>query len=331
MRRTRRQYVVTLDVDPISFDSDRESLALLLLRDRYNGRCFKGYFILQVERVSRLSRTRCNRLGDVDRGTVEVEFEALCSRYYPGDVVAGVAVLGCGGILTGAPDPKLGFPPVAVTLIEPNETIAEGQVVPVEIISADHGPMQPLVSAAARLLTCRLEAPVFRVVGKAPPPEKLAEVASDLLLEFAAALAARDALLAGPGARPRSFFALRLATFRGGDEDRALPPGFAPRPLLGRDDALEWARALAPGSLWTRPLERAYDWAGVCSVDPAAPLPPRYKVVDVTPEAAFALVLNAAANAVAALNDFVKVYHTEELIKAHVHLFRIMSRAQVDP
>ncbi len=329
--RTTRRMVQTMNVhDPIAFDTDRESNAKIQLKDQYEGRCFEGYLVETILAVERLGRTRINRVGDISQGIVEVQFVALCFRYHAGDAIAGMEILNKSAILTGRPAPKLvgiagqGVVPAALSINEGNETLGVGQFVPVEIVSVTHPPDQPQAAAIVKPLTCRRKDYIWKVSQAAG--ETFAGDISVILGDFLEMLEARRLVLGNQGqAKAREFFAKQLSTYRQG---AALPQGFSPVELDTKEKIEAWASSLAPGTSWVRPLEKSYDWVGVCQVGEGE-VPENYVRIDASPEVVCTVLLNAISNTMKVLGDLPKVYHTEALVKNHVNVFMAMRNAQL--
>lgn len=326
--RLEQNFVVRLDVEPIVFDADREVAALAQLRTTYAGRCFRDTFIVKVLGLvpGRMSDTRINRLGDTPgQGTVEVEFRADCFRLYPGDPIAGMVVGVRGAVVVGAASPRLGLPPIVVTLNEPNDIFTVDRIVPVEVVAASHLPMQETISAIARPLACRQRGVVWTATKGGPvEPEKLAALGKRL----ENALAGRAALAGagGDAALARAFFLKLLNSFLG--DPPPLPAGFEPREVGGGADLAALLAAMAPGTRWVRPLEKEYDWAGVCRVADGAALPDHYEEAQAAPEAILAMAQNEILGGVGVVDDLTRVYHTKALLTQHKPIFLLMRQKQ---
>jgi hypothetical protein len=323
----RVRFVKTLNVDPITFDTDRVSNAKIHLKDQYEQKCFGGYFIEDVETIERLSHTAINRVGDISFGYVEVQFVALCFRYNVGDPIAGMEILNRSAILTGRPAAQLlpSIAPAAFSIDGGNESLGERQFVPVEILTVTHTPMQPQATALVRPLTCRLQEYVWEV--SQPTSAAFAKDIEVVIDDLLVALADKARVLADDGKTTRAFFTKQLATFRGGKEI-PLPAHFTPFPLTTSDEIAAWVAAMKPGTAWTRPLENEYDWAGVCQVSEGA-VHSAYRRVAASPEVICSSIINSLAGATRVLSDLPRVYHTQALLESHVNIFMLMRRAQI--
>jgi len=329
--RISRRFLQTLNVhDPIAFDTDRTSNAKLQLKDQYEGKCFEGYFVEEILAVERLSRTKINRVGDISQGTVEAQFVALCFRYHAGDAIAGMEILNKSAILTGRPAAKLvgvpgqGVAPAALSINEGNETLGVGQFVPVEVVSVQHSAGQSQAAIIVRPLECRKKEYVWKV--SQPADAAFREKIAPTLGDFLKLLEERGAILAdAKQTSVRQFFSKQLSSYR---HEVPLPPSFEPVDLNTKDLILAWAASLKPDTLWTRPLERDYDWVGVCQVVGDAD-PNRYIHVCASPEIICSVILNALSSAVKVLSDLPKVYHTEALAISHTNVFMAMRKAQI--
>lgn len=290
--RSVSHFDVTVDVaNPTDFCSDKKRNALRAVREIYEGRCFMGKFIVRVLDVVAMSACRLGNVGNLGAGTVDVRFRALWARRGKGALLPMVRVANIGeivigrhetaalddgadGAADGAPDSVAdgaslmagemslaGDEPMSVSFLNPSELFAVGQLVPARVHDVQYTPMgRP--TATATLLTCRDEAPVWRVAGRGEVPESLA-----VKLEAALALyhgAAQRAAQADNGQVLQNFFTSLLSPYRGGEAP--LPAGLEPVGVDAARAVRELRAAMAPGTLWTRPLEKPFGWVGACRV-----------------------------------------------------------------
>ena len=346
--RVTRQFRVTLDVEPIEFDSDRLSNAEIIVKEKYQGRNLQGFYIQEVLKIERLSRTRITNTGDaVAYGTVDVQFLANCHRYYQSDPIPGMKITGGGGgeILTGTPVKTVDLPPIALTILDPKDTFAVGKIIPVELQHVSHAPMQKEASGIAKFLTCREEEVIWKV--SSALTSRL-DGLQQIVERVRAAVGARKEVQEGGGiqATAREFFQNRMNTFK---SPRELDAAYKPR-VFGNDgdgpdkiaaDLKEWISSMVPGTLWSRPLEMGYDWLGVCQIVPpekaedlvrrsgdGAKNPP-LNIVEATPEIIFSTIMHQALRSLELLNQMHKVYHDEALLRAHKNVILLMTRHQI--
>jgi hypothetical protein len=346
--RIENRFSVTLNVHPIEFDSDAERNALLLVKETYEKRCYQGFYIREVLRVERISRTRINRVGKIGDGVVDVIFLADCQRLHVNDMVAGMEVVSSSHTIVGKPAKGTSVQPVAMTLLNPNAIIAKGQIIPVRVIEAENTAMQEQASAAVELLTCRTTETIWRVAGTTLPTGSAFE---HVWRDFAAAVREAGRIAGDESANAtRGLFRNLLASFPKGGlplldgfektveieaSDEVLQKGAADLEAAiaeSRERYKEWVRSMVAGSTWTRPLELPFDWAGVCAVREsslkAAVESKRYKVVNAQAgEIAIHLLCNIT-DAVRLLNETTQVYNTPALLESHLTIFRLMRASQ---
>jgi hypothetical protein len=238
-------------------------------------------------------------------------------------------------IIVGSAAPRLPLPPLAITLNEPNDIFTVDKIIPVEVVSAIHSPMQGEISAIARPLACRRKETVWTVAeparaGAGVDPEKLSELGKRLeeVLEARAALVeSSDETEQGLA---RNLLLSCLNTYK---TPAPLPAGFEPQEVAGAEGLKKLQSLLTPGTRWTRPLEKEYDWAGVCQVSlpPDAPLPPNYEAATAPAEAVLAMFQNAILGAVGVVNDMTRVFYTKEILTSHKAIFLLMRMKQLSP
>lgn len=94
----------------------------------------------------------------------------------------------------------------------------------------------------------------------------------------------------------------------------------------------ELVRSMDVGSLWTRPLERPFDWTGICEVQPSALKTVvdsgRYRVVHAQSGEIAIQLLCDITDTIRLLNETTRVYNTPELISSHTTVFRLMRERQ---
>lgn len=320
-------FTVTIDtVDPIGFAKDVVGNALLQVRDVYEGKCYQGKFIHSILRICRTSRCRINRVGTVGEGTIEVKFQARCSKYHPGDAIAGMQVV-CGQPLTGdAVGPRSAAEPAVLTIINPNATFAVGQVLPVRIARVNYAPLSDKPSAATELLTCRLEETIWDVA--APQAAMSEEIIAKIYQQIAEALKERQTIQETKGEQEvRTLFGGLLATYQG-KQEKPLPPALKPVALETFADFAAWAKKLKPGTRWTRPLTKPFDWVGVCEVTKTFE-PERYRVVRAGADEIISTMLCTILNSVQVLNDFPQVFPSDRTIQSHMNVWILMRKAQL--
>jgi DNA-directed RNA polymerase subunit E'/Rpb7 len=79
--------------DPITLNTDLENNVLNILRNMFVGRCFRGCFILSVNKLLNKSHCEINQDGLLHLATMSVIFEVSALVYLPGDVIVGCLVV----------------------------------------------------------------------------------------------------------------------------------------------------------------------------------------------------------------------------------------------
>lgn len=330
-------FVVTIEVpDPVGFETDRERNALLAVRSQYEGRCYLGKYLMEVQEVREISSCRLKPVGAPGEGVVNVRFTALCSRAGPGDVFPTAQVVHrkklvvAQGENTGRP----GREPAALTVVEPSDMISEGQLLPLVVETIQYPPMKSQPSAIAKLLVCRLpgEGKAWKISARWPGDERGERLLASLLEDLEAAFAEAARLNEESNTKAsRGFCGSLLSTHRKGP---AVPEtlqcvgfGGGGRPFDSAA-ARDWARSLAPGEVWLRPYEKPYDWCGAARAD-APGEAEKYQVDRVPAEAAVAALLTEAANAAWALNGLASKLQTRKAIDELTGLWRHLRARQL--
>ena len=95
-------FEVTVDVrDPVNFCSDKDRHLLTELRNTYNGRCFKGVFIVRVKSISQASACRLSMTNASGEGSIDVQFLADVVVFSRWDILVGVKVVNTQQFLVG--------------------------------------------------------------------------------------------------------------------------------------------------------------------------------------------------------------------------------------
>lgn len=107
---------------------------LLILADHYEGRCFKGCYIVKIEKIRKLGECMINQDGVPDFGTISVIFEASVIVYAIGEIINGCRVLNRDekGILTCATETSDIMVGPGVVL----ESVTKGQIISLRVSGA---------------------------------------------------------------------------------------------------------------------------------------------------------------------------------------------------
>jgi hypothetical protein len=349
-------FTVCLGVkNPFAFDAERESEAIMRVREEYKGRCYRDKYIYDIVAVVNISRCALSLSGPAGEATVNVTFEAECSRLNVGDCIGVMDVRVRGQILTGEiVGPRAATHPAVLSMINPSETFAKGNLLPVRILHVQYPPNAEKPTAAVEFLTCRKRSVVWEVVSAAGEGKgegvHSAQVINNLGKALEGTLAARAKIAENPDELPvRDLFRKCLSTYKvegptaggGGPSPAALEERLGGKtvdfPLDTAAAVQAWKAALVPGTRWVCPLEKAYDWAGVQKVDAAAgtsAVPPGNAAAPCdhktgTATVVFGAILERLADRVQLLNDLTVAFRDPAVAKAHYNVLRLMLNEQL--
>ena len=191
-----RRFVTDLTItNPIGFAANQAKAVMKLLRERFEGRCWMGTFVVSVAEVEKLSDLR---ILDNNSGyaTINIVFRAICRTYARWDIIAGVKLTTRNQLLLGSPAVDEDGARLVVSVHPKNaETLRIGQLVPVRLTEVNHPPTKETACAVGVLLTCDKAAPCFRIVAGGVLDPKEAESLAGLLGAVRAELALREELL----------------------------------------------------------------------------------------------------------------------------------------
>ena len=160
----------------------------MALRDKYVGRCFKGAYILGINKILDSGACHIVRTNGTAKGFIDVRFLADVVVFSRWDVLTDVEVVNNQQILVGVyeggaaaraaesvstldganasqPGPKTARAVVTVLVSKSIESLAVGQKIAIRVMFAQHTPMQPQASIVGTLLVCDKLAPAYRLRG----------------------------------------------------------------------------------------------------------------------------------------------------------------------
>ena len=180
----------TVDVaNPINFCTAKEHHLLMALRDKYVGRCFKGAYILGINKILDSGACHIVRTNGAAKGFIDVRFLADVVVFSRWDVLTDVEIVNNQQILVGVYEggaaaraaesvstldtartaqssgPKAARAVVTVLVSKAIESLAVGQKIAIRVMFAQHTPMQPQASIVGTLLVCDKLAPAYRLRG----------------------------------------------------------------------------------------------------------------------------------------------------------------------
>lgn len=168
--------------DPITLFTDVENNLLNMLRSSLVRRCFKGCFILSVDRLLRRSHCEINQDGNIGMGTMSVMFEVTALVYTPGDILVGCRVVNKqdDNIVCKGPNASV-IINIGQNVIKPLlEGIRVGQYIPVRVGRVLYSPNAESISVNALPFTY-LKPEVYKIVGGGQLDEAAVSMYSELI------------------------------------------------------------------------------------------------------------------------------------------------------
>ena len=316
--RFGKKFTVTLDVpDPMEFGTNVDRNVLLGIRQIYEGKCFRGCFIVNITSIERTSEIYINKTGTVGAGTIDVEFTADCSRFNKGDLYPGVRISRTSQVMMGKGVPPIGATEqLAVSIEDPNEVLADGFIIPVVIGEIDYPKGQSTPAASVHMLTCRQTPNVWLVTGGSVSKN----IIDEMWARLEPVIKSRDA---AEGDKDQSsllkLFRMLLHSYSGGKA----PAGPKTQKLESRDAIAEWAETLRPNTAWSRPITEDFDSTGVSSVEATE------KVVQANAAVVFTAITNEIVTAAQFMVDAAHTYTDQALMKKQIGVWRVMRNAQI--
>ena len=227
-------------------------------------------------------------------------------------------------IMTGKGVPPIADEePISVSLLEPNEVLADGFLVPVVISDIVYPPLQATPAATARLLTCRASAKRWVVSGGAVPADLIGAAWKSIeRARTAVAAVAGDTDMA---ALVR-FFRILLHSYA----STATPPA-APgelHDLASREQLEAWAAMLQAGTQWERTITEAFDSTAVCRVRDEAGGEDAPAGTKAGAQVVFSALVTEVAGAAQLLADAARAFAGANVLKKQMALWQVMRNAQ---
>jgi hypothetical protein len=179
-----QEYTIGFDVDdPIQFSVDAYGSAMKYLKYHYEGICFKGAFITNIEKILQLSACQIIDTNTSASGHFDVNFVAKVLKYGYWDIIIGVTVLKTDTLFNiTEKHGDRGYASIVANV--GNQSILRvDQLVPIRLVlPAIHQPMSRFVTASAVILSCDKKFPVFTIKGRRQITSKLLEDLSQMIL-----------------------------------------------------------------------------------------------------------------------------------------------------
>lgn len=160
--------VIGIDVrDPIGLFSDPNNVLQIVAR-KYEGRCYMQCYILKVNRIIKTGECLINQFGDPSKATISVVCEVSALVFAPGEVVNGCEVKNqseMGHTLCETEHACM------VVKADPTfASIAQGQIVPLKVITARYNIGAEKVSITAEFFKLERNVVVHELIGVIDAP-----------------------------------------------------------------------------------------------------------------------------------------------------------------
>lgn len=360
MALVTKQFDVTLHVrNPISLCTAMRPNAMLLLRNAYEGKNFKGSHIVRIREISKMSRCKITGSNNSGEGDIDIVFLADVAIIAEWDIIAGVTLMRTEQFIVGSSEVNReaadrSAASVSVSLVPTPEarTLRVGQKIAVRTVQALHDPMQRMISTVGTLLTCDKDAIVFRLKGSLT-----VEAATGLMpmveaigkeLADRAELAERrlvdiiffEMLLYSYASPPK---AVRDSAKNTMVETVGYPAWTGPPTYITASDQiavlnlLDLIRKAAGGSaakvdgLWSRPLwiYRSSPTVAHTAVSKSARPEGWAKFIEEDTTVAFQTFLGSILNFLYAVRIMVATFNTKAMIDDHLNVWAAMRAAQI--
>jgi hypothetical protein len=351
--RQLKTYTSTIDIDgPDDFAAAPHRAAMKYLLRMFEGRCYKGAYVLKIEKILRLSPAIIKSTNLSAQAYADVEYVALVDVKGRWDIVSGVKIARMSPLILGRAE--INGVRTAVSVLEPPEAghqlqraLAVGSLVSVRLLQAEYQTFLEEAVAVGTLLTCDRKAPAFIVEGG------LTRADADALEPYAARLrdllAAREAAYVPARTEDFLFFEQLLYSYAVPRSDEPVAaagwsgPAGVPLPsgvqcvellaLVGSAAALEDGGAVDVSGVWCRDLALHRSRPVTARVATAAAAPEAWEpLMASAPFAVFVHMFQSCCEFQEAVLAYVETFGGQaDLVRAHTAVWGAMRRAQLEP
>lgn len=339
-------FVDTLDIqDPENYSADPERYIYTYIRQRFEGVCKNGAYIIKIIDVLRRSKCRMKETDLSAEGYVDVEFKAEVSIFAQWDIITGVLIAKRSQIIVGKSDIE-GSMMVSLYPSPEAETVRENQTISIRVLKTQYNPDQSQATAIGPLLTCDKAAPVYNIKGyltiddaKALLP--MVQRIKSLLTERLEIQKHRESdiiffeyllysyTLNKELEKSRTKIESKYADEWNGPKSYSLPDTLE---LLNIIDIIESVEdKIDVTGVWSRDLT-IYRSSPLVVKSQRDSIPESWNQYDdATPRTAFALMLKTMYNFLKAINEMVYIYDSVEKIEEHKNIWIVMRKTQLPP
>ncbi len=299
--RIIKELTTAVDIrDPIAFYSDENNL-LNILRHRFELKCYKGCFILKINRVLRESELEISQGGAPDHGTICVTMEVTAIEYGEREVITGCIVDNRDSthMLTCHTE----YASIMVRA-ENTASINKGQIIPISVIKCRYTIGSNQISVYAQLYVPARTFTVYPVKGPIDH-SLLASIKADI----AAMIAQRETV----DKKVLTFMTQALSPYK---NEQPLPVGAK----LIDPMAYPQAKFIAPA---TAAMPKVYQWDNFDESNLTSDI---MLSTGTSPTAGVLNTLTEVYHYYRVINEMAAIYNTPELVLAHENLWAVYGK-----
>jgi DNA-directed RNA polymerase subunit E'/Rpb7 len=326
----------TINIDnPIHFCTNKDEYLLKELNQNFVERCFKGVYIIEILHIVKCGP--CAILKNLSaEAYIDVSFAARAITYCKEDIITGVSIKSTQQIVIGT------TPNAVVTILadKNSQFISMDQIIPVKVNIAHHSPHDSHISVIGSLLTCDQYAPTYFVKDSTLSKNSCGEDFHVFYKSIIHELKLREEMISNSKKGEIWFFEMLLYHFGANKDAReqsvvcdvaswhgpgGITEGSHKNLLSIADQIINGDEGVSVGGFWSRPL----------SIYRSSPLIAHSQqntagaeTVSAPARIVFTTFLKNILDNLVCIREMVEVYNTEEMIRKHMNIWKIMKSAQ---
>lgn len=314
---------VGIDIrDPISVFADPDNLKRILV-DRYEKRCFRGCYIVTINKILRQSECVINRDGPPDFGTISVVILVSAIIYAPGEIINGCVVKNKdkSNILICSTD-------IASIMVMSNNTldsVANGQTISVRVANVKYNQGAEKVSVSAVPFILQTKAVVYKLVPEPETQLAAGEEARKLLSnELSESRMVKEI-------NPKAWDTFSKLLYAWKEPQRS-PPGAKVHNLTDLFNEYCLGKLQDVIYIVVDPRINMADLdVYVYSDEPTDDMlgPDTIRRYELTSSGVMAAIRFERANHIRTIKEYVNIYSTEEMINKHRNIWQIFNKAKL--
>lgn len=326
----------TINIEnPIHFCTNKDDYLLKELNQNYVGRCFKGVYIIEILRIVKCGP--CAILKNLSaEAYFDVSFAARAITYCKEDIITGVVIKTTQQIVIGT------TPNAVVTILadKNSQFISMEQLIPIKVNIANHSPFDSHISVIGSLLTCDQYAPTFHVKDSSLSKNSCGEDFQVFYNSILEELKLREKMIANSKKGEIWFFEMLLYHFSADKnaQDQTIScdtgtwsgPGIVGetsglhRNILSiADQIINGGENISVGGFWSRPLSLYRSSPLITHTQQA-----EAEAITAPARIVFTTFLKNILDNLVCIREMVEIYNTEELIRKHMNIWKIMKSSQ---